>query len=308
MSQISTKSSGSGPGSAGVIITSFTADGSWTKNADTKWVQYYIWSGGGGGGSGAKGINNAAGGGGGGVSNFLVGCADASFFASPEAITVGAGGTGGASRTVDTGVGNPGTDGGDSSIGTKIVVTGVGTAGLGGRITAVAVTPATGSSCGLGGFISIVGSAAALPSGAPTNPTPLFLCGSASGGGAGGNYTTAFTANVSQGRAGAAISLGTSVILAGGTAGTIAAANGNNGADGSSVSPAAYITGGTGGGGGACSGAVAGATSGGNGGNGGTRGGGGGGGGGCLNSGGTTVGSGAGGNGGRGEVIIIEYL
>ncbi len=306
MSQISTRSSGSGPGSAGVIITSFTADGSWTKNADTKWVQYYIWSGGGGGGSGAKFTNNAASGGGGGNTNFLVGYADASFFASPETITVGAGGTGGASQTADSSLGNPGTDGGPSSIGTKIVVTGTGTAGNGGR-TSGAVTPSVGNSGGIGSFVSLTGSASSAPNAGATQPTPVFLCGTATGGGGGGIYQTTFGAN-GQGRAGGSISQGATVVLAGGTAGVTASANGGNGNDGSSVAPAAYITGGTGGGGGACSGNVAGASSGGTGGNGGTRGGAGGGGGGCLNSGGTSVGSGAGGNGGRGEVIIIEYL
>lgn len=290
-----------------IIVNKYTADDTWTKNVNTRWVEYYVWSGGGGGGGGSKGINNSGGGGGGGVSNFLAGFADASLFASSETITVGAGGTGGGTQTTDSSVGNPGNNGGDSSIGSKIVANGTGTAGLGGRITAAAVTPATGSSCGLGGFVSIVGSAAALPSGTATNPTALFLCGAASGGGAGGNYTTGFGAP-SPGRAGASISIGSTVLLAGGTAGAVAAANGNNGNDASTLSPAAYITGGTGGGGGACSGSVAGATSGGNGGDGGIPGGGGGGGGGCLNSGGTGVGGGAGGDGARGEVWIIEYL
>ncbi len=290
-----------------IIVNKYTADDTWTINTNTRWVEYYVWSGGGGGGSGAKGTNNAASGGGGGNTNFLVGYADASFFASSETITVGAGGTGGAAQSTDSSNGNPGTNGGDSSIGTKIVVTGTGTLGAGGRVATGAVTPSVGNSCGIGSFVSLTGSASSAVNAGATSPTPVFLCGSATGGGAGGIYLTTFGGN-GQGRAGASISQGATVLLAGGTAGATASANGGNGADGSSLSPAAYISGGTGGGGGACSGNVAGASSGGTGGNGGTRGGGGGGGGACLNSGGTTVGSGAGGDGGGGEVWIIEYL
>ena len=45
------------PSSAGVIFTRFTASGTWTINANTKYVTIYGWSGGGGGGSGRKGAS-----------------------------------------------------------------------------------------------------------------------------------------------------------------------------------------------------------------------------------------------------------
>jgi len=122
---ISTSASGStvtinssGGGGGGTTITTFTSSGTWNKDASTKWVEFFVWSGGGGGGSGRFSSAGDSGGGAGGTGSPITHIRmNADYFSSSEDITIGAGGTGGLSQILS---GNDGNDGGDmneSSVG-----------------------------------------------------------------------------------------------------------------------------------------------------------------------------------------------
>lgn len=102
-------------------IEVFTANGTWTKEADALSVDVYCIGGGGGGGGGVSGANTAGGGGGGsGRISRIVWHADN--LPATVACTVGAGGAGGA---IDT----DGTNGGLSYFGAYSTETGGGTSG-----------------------------------------------------------------------------------------------------------------------------------------------------------------------------------
>lgn len=291
-----------------MVITQFTASGTWTKNAVTQYVEVLLWSSGGGGGSGRQGASTAAGGGGGGGGGgFIYYRAPASQFSASETVTIGAGGTGGAAQAANNTNGNNGGDASNSSVGNIITSQGSNFATVGG--TGGTTTNASGGSSGnFGGMGSLQAAPGAQGGGGGTNTAGLqggvspfktyFLYGTgAGGGGAGADSGTA-----RQGGASNIIStfdqVTTLVAAAAGgiETGTINGANGNAQFTGHGLMTGG---GGGGGGGGQKAGGVAGI-----GGNGAAPAGGGGGGGGSLNG----TNSGAGGNGARGEVWIIEYF
>jgi hypothetical protein len=224
-------------------------------------------------------------GGGGGFTRFTF---DPSILAATETVTVGAGGAGAASQTVNDTDGIQGSPGGNTSFGLFISGQG-GLGGLGGGLAATPVQAAAGGIGSDGGFAPDSGSATVACVRAAAS-----LYGGGAGGG-GGKAQSGVTLRAAA--AGALKATGYPGTLASGLA---AVGDGTDGGDG--VSPAALIAPGTGGGGGAGS-LVAGAGLGvgGDGGDGG-RASGGGGGGPSING---TVGSGLGGNGGNGIACII---
>lgn len=296
-----------GGGMSAPIITSFTSNGTWTKNSATMTVLMLIWGGGGGGGSGAR-STTGNGGGGGGASNgggtYWYG--PASIFASSETVTVAAGGGGGAAQTTNTTAGIDGSVGGNSAVGNIIGVGGAkGTQGKLGSTSATSSatswrmvtqdTPQPTAAAGTNGGTGTVGAANGNPSSNTGNTTNAYFVPGAGGGGAPCDSGTARQG----GNSGVINDLGSNTLVSGATGGietgTINGGNGNPG-----ISTGGTYTGGTGGagGGGQKSGGSAGT-----GGTGGLPGGGGGGGGGSLNG----TASGAGGTGGAGKVIIIEF-
>jgi hypothetical protein len=97
------------PASGGVTVTKYTSSGTFTKAASTKWIKVIGWGGGGGGGSGRKGAagsNRFGGGGGSSGPIFFVECDPIFFNPAGETVTIGAGGTGGASQTTNSTGGN----------------------------------------------------------------------------------------------------------------------------------------------------------------------------------------------------------
>jgi len=268
----------------------FTSSGTWTKPAGAVAVDVVVISAGGGGGSGRKAgvAAQASGGGGGGGGSYSMRNISAALLGATEAVTVGIGGTGGASVTANSTNGNIGVTGGNSSFGAWIQVTGGGGAG--------AATNASG------------------PAGAGSSSRAMFQGGNGSAGGAGaGTLTAGSNANVSGAGGGAGGGLPAAATVgftgsAGGTAlgswfsggtatgGTI----GGNGGSAPSVTVGFAASGSAGAGGGS---SVTGNA--GNGGNGGTYGGAGGGGGAGLDSVGN---SGAGGNGADGIVVVTTYF
>lgn len=326
------------PGGGGNTIkfTQFTANGTWTKDADCQWVTCIIWNGGAGGGSGRKGATTAAGGGGGGAGgSIMIYSAPANMFGATESITIGAGGAGGAAQTVDATNGNPGSSVGTGSrIGGTIgpIITdsaGLTLGGGGGTTTNSAtatfgyisssgVTLAQGSNTyGSSSIAGIIGSFTGARGRNIAGETPTtigvfsatnfnyfgseYLAGYGAGGG-GADVVT----QRAGGTGSAILYADQTTMLAGGTAGLESTTiNGGNGND-FVIGDAGTIFGGSGGGGGGgYSVGAGGATTGGNGGNGGIPGGGGGGGGGGLSA---VANSGAGGTGGRGEIWIYEIL
>lgn len=114
--------SSSGGGGGGIIKTTFTASDTWIPNAQTEYVYLQIWSGGGGGASGTSGNGTPSSTGVGGCGGS---CLGGSFFFVPRssfgataAVTIGVGGSGGASVTsAGTGLyGNDGLNGSLSSV------------------------------------------------------------------------------------------------------------------------------------------------------------------------------------------------
>jgi hypothetical protein len=241
-----------------------------------------------GGGSGRRGAAGTVrcGGGGGGSGTFSTITVRAGDIDGPLKVTVGAGGSGGTARTVDS------TDGANGSPGTSSQVTSNtnailcfalrGGAGIGGT-TSSGPGGAAGTS---GDFQGSAGNSASTSGGAGQDAGAASSRGP-SGGGAGGGITSGNAA--SDGSSGQSVVHGQILVV---NRGTVANPNASGG-----YSPLqGQTTGGGGGGGGASS--LTGA--GGLGGNG-VRGGGGGGGGASVNG----NNSGAGGNGGNGYVRII---
>lgn len=129
-----------------VIITEFTANGTWTKPSGLKRVLVCCVGAGGGGGSGrcdGGGTNRFGGGGGGGGAVVWRNLA-ASDLTATVAVTIGTGGPGGAGVSTVATNGNAGTTGGDTSFGGFVIAKGGG-GGAGGTGT----TGATGTG-GLG--------------------------------------------------------------------------------------------------------------------------------------------------------------
>lgn len=125
-----------------IIITAFTASGTWTKPAGLKRALIVCVGAGAGGGSGCRGAaaTNRFGGGGGGGGAVGWRQISASDLSSTVTVTIGAGGAGGAAVAVDTTNGNIGTAGGDTSFGAILIAKG-GSGGGGGT----AITGALGS-------------------------------------------------------------------------------------------------------------------------------------------------------------------
>lgn len=312
---------GTPSGGGNIIVTKFTANGTFTKNASTKYVEVICWNGGGGGGSGRQGASTAAGGGSGGSSGgVLVFSGYATFFGATETVTIGSGGTGGAAQSSASTNGNAGLAGGISSLGnifvSLIVQGGLSSQGLGGTsgtvvggfsqgfmIPSYPLTNATSPSTGGSGRITTGtdGTIVALSGSLPFQTMVTMFCPTAAGGGAGADSVTERSGGIGANYI--AFFLGgttTDTLNAGGTAGLESTTiNGGAGNNAITTTGGRYVaaTGG-GGGGGQSVGAAAG-----NGGNGGLPAAGGGGGGGSLNG----TNSGAGGDGGRGEIWVIEY-
>lgn len=265
----------------------FNVSDIWTKPVGAKSVLVKMMGGGGGGASGGKGATTA--GRSGGVAGAGAGYSEmvipAVAVGATEVITVGFGGAGGASRTVDGSLGAAGTSGGFSSFGSFLKT-------LGGTASANPIVAAAG---GLGLNFS---GGSSNGSGINTGQGPQnfsLLAGNAGGGG--GGITTS---NVASGggtniQSGGNVTYGSMQARSTSTAGVVGGVvNGGNGEN----QPTGNVAGGAGGAGGASSTTG----NGGNGGNGGLYGSGGGGGGAATNGVGN---SGAGGSGGSGVVVVI---
>lgn len=307
-STITIDATGGGGGAGGVVITKFTANGTWTKNAQSQMVTIYGWSGAGGGGGGIIGGNSTTLGGGGGGANTMFYTVPSQLFSASETVTIGSGGSGGAGSSTTTG--NNGVNGGETGVGSVIIPGGRG--GNGGQ----SFSGATQINQGF-----VYSNATTLPTATFTAGTsinsalPAFPAGyglasgaSAGNGGSGGiiSFTTSWGGRA--GNVGVGISaFNLASILAGGSAGALNS-NGGNGLDWTGIGTGGAFGGGTGGGGGGCNSPATIGTPG-NGGNGGIPGGGGGGGGNFWFGTTPTPGTGgSGGNGARGELWIIEYL
>jgi len=149
-------------GGSGVSNVSFYSNGSnnWSKPTGCNVVKIVLIGAGGGGGSGAKGTfgtggnptysNGGGGGGGGAIVELEV---SASSLASTVSYAVGAGGTGGASRTVTNSDGLPGGNGGNTTFGPYIARGGSG--GGGGKYNDIG---SNGGAAGGGGMTTFIGS------------------------------------------------------------------------------------------------------------------------------------------------------
>jgi hypothetical protein len=283
------------------IIVPFIASGTYTKTAKYNRALIFACGGGGGAGSGARnaaGINRFGGGGGAGSTYVfrMVGYDD---MPSSAAVTIGAGGTGGAGILVDTTNGSNGVAGGDTTF-SGIVTAKGGGAGVGGT-TAAGTAGVGGQASGCVpayGPFAINGAAAGA--GTATTGTAgtaglsgVIGCPSGSGGSGINSSNTVATAG---GAGGGVYNVGT--LVAGPTAG--ASPNGTNNVAKALLMSTSFVaiygigTGGAGGFGATYK----------NGGNGGNYGAGGGGGAATLN--GTT--SGSGGNGGGGLLLVMEIF
>jgi hypothetical protein len=288
------------PGGA-VDIQQFTASGTWTKPAGATTVFVRAFGAGAGGQSGqlaAASTAKSGGIGGGGGAYFEMWIA-ADELPSTVAVTVGAGGTGGAALTNTAALGNHGAAGGNSSFGDYVIAGGApttstsdrpGGTAMGGSSVATFLNGAIDTfprGRGLfGGGFGGNGSSSSSTGGSNT-----MNSGAGGGGGAGESATNI----LSTAAAGGARLVGVAVQQgSGAAAGTSSAASPTNGADGTSI--------GMGGGGG---GSATTAANAGRGGHGGFAGGGGGGG--SNRSGSGTRSSGAGGDGGNGYVEVYTW-
>lgn len=302
--RVSTAPGGGGGGGPPVTdVQLFTTNGTWTKPAGAKRVEFRMIGSGGGGGSGRRGaVGTIRGGGGGGSAGSVTRvCRSAADLPASMDVTIPQGGAGGAAVTTDDTVGHDGSPAFSPEVYTTVVGGGLtfrarcGTGGQGGQ----AGPSANGGNItfGLSTFDPTSGPSRGSGSGAdgPDLGSAEPIVGGHGGGGAGRNASNTQIGPGSGGNAGGAAEGGG----AGGPAGNIfTAPPGLNGADGSDA-----VGAGSGGGGAGGGGATAG-TTGGHGGKGGKYGAGGGGGEGVTNG---NL-SGAGGDGGPGFVEIVTYF
>jgi hypothetical protein len=287
-------------GGGGVDIQTFgssTTSGTftWTKPANAKYVEIILWAGGGGSGSGGRQATSVGRGGGSGGSGggFIIQRLAASELNATETVTVGAGGTGGASVTIDSTTGTPGTAGGDTNFKNWKALGG--NRGLGGftannsQSAAVAGYLYNQNQANGNGGAGLVGIGQA---GGGNSFIITFSCGGAGGGGAAASGTT--NVNGANGGGRTVSTHGNMTALAGGSAGTSAGVAPTAGSNSTT-----YYGGGTGGGSGAYRTGVAGMA----GAAGGWPSGGGGGGSGADNG----FASGSGAAGGKGYAVIITY-
>lgn len=205
-----------------VIITEFTANGTWTKPQGLKRAVIVCVGAGGAGGSGRcdnAGLNRFGGGGGGGGAVVWHNLA-ASDLTATVTVTVGTGGTGGTGVSTVATSGNAGTAGGDTSFGTIVIAKGGG-GGAGG--TLIAGTGGNGGSplacTPIGGPYAINGgSSGSGNSGAGGGGSNGFVGTSAApGGGGGGGINSTNTNSTVGGQGGGVYANG--VLSAGPTSG-----------------------------------------------------------------------------------------
>lgn len=293
----------SGGSSTPINIQVFTSNGVWTKPANARQVEVYLFGAGGGGGSGRRGAASSAryGGGGAGTGSVFINKLDASVFAATENIWIGSGGTGAAAITVDNTNGLTGQGGGiclvggNGSQGTAKIICPGGTGGAGGTATANGGNTVPGQAIygvyGTGQY----GTSTSNPNGFTGNA--LFTMRPLTGGTFGGGIDATNVRNAGQSLQNRDMTFNNIYLISGGSA---AGAAGNNGT--STTTNAQFVLmsiGGTGGAAGDTAGTIAGGT----GGNGAICCGGGGGG--ASTNG---ANSGAGGNGGNGYCIMITYF
>ena len=284
-------------------IQTFTSSGTWTKPVGATAVLVRVWGAGAGGRSGSLGAASVSksGGIGGGGGAYYERWLRAEDLPSTVAVTVGAGGAGGAALTNTAGSGLSGAAGGESSFG-ALVRAGGGTSSNGGSAQG-AITSRSDNDASLyfaenllrptvdsgNDFIPYYGGGAA---GSSNDPGFNTVLGGAGGGGGAGESSTNVLSSAAPGGARVSSEVFTGSGAAAGSSGTSLA---TNGADGSAPGM------GGGGGGSTQTGANAG-----RGGNGGFPGGGGGGGG-TNRSGSASRSSGAGGNGANGYVEVLAW-
>lgn len=290
LSMSGTTLSASGSGSTDAQI--FTTNGTWTNPSPSTARRVFVRlvGGGAGGGSGRKGAAGTVrcGGGGGGTGSVVEFWMLTTELGATASVTIGAGGTGGASVTANSTSGNAGTAGGDTTFASTTAKGGL--AGSGGTTTSGAGGSANGTH--VIGITSATpqGGASASTSGGVGSATGALTYWAPTGGGAGGGITSANSASAGgdSGGIGQWNTVGSTTVGTGGAAGVAGGAG----------SPGRGAGTGGGGGGGSTSG------NGGAGGAGGGYGAGGGGGGAATDSVGN---SGAGGDGSGGYVLIITY-
>lgn len=286
-----TLSASGGGGGYQIQVDTFTTSGTWTKPTFAKQVKVYVLSGGAGGGSGARrDITSGRSGGGGGAGNCYASLMiEASALASTVPVTVGAGGTGGASVSVNDTNGNSGVAGGASSFG-GYIASNVPTGGGGGTTSSGASGLNENPNVGILPTGSFDGRSGQTSTGLSRISSFGALGSTGGGGGAGASASSTTTASGGEWKP-----PNWAIMFPLWTFGTIGTNGGAGGNGANNAFGLLYI--GTGGGGGSYKTAQA-TGAGGNGG----YGAGGGGGAGSDNN----FASGAGGNGGNGLVIVVS--
>lgn len=171
------------PGTSGNVLTSngttwastapsgsanfqeFTCSGTYTKPSGANFVLVEAWGGGGGGSSGPRSSCLRPGGGGGGGGSYTQRLFKAACVGATVTVTIGAGGSGGASRTTDNQNGLQGSVGGDTTFGSLLTAYG------GGGAPAVSLGL---SNAGGGAGVLSAGSSGSVTPGAPVSRTSTY--------------------------------------------------------------------------------------------------------------------------------------
>lgn len=203
-----------GAGGEGVTFSVFSSSGTYTKPAGLKAAFIVAIGGGGGAGSGRRGATSTtrAGGGGGAGGTFVSLLVPASGLVATVAVTVGAGGVGGAAVTSDSTNGANGTNGGDSLFGGIVLAKG-GLFGSGGNTSSGTPGAASGASTSspMFGPYALNGSAGGAGAQGSGNSANTGFTGNigAPGGGGGGGINGSNTAATSGGNGGGVYQNGT---------------------------------------------------------------------------------------------------